>query len=212
MQLLYSLLMGFAGGGAAVLAGWKVLGDWLVAKAIEGERARYGKEIEELKAKYQQELERYRAELNRSILVTRAQFETEFESYKRVFEGLGEVRLAISGTRPMMGVSRPGETKEDRLKALWERLNVLAEAHDKTVKILEYVSPFITQGIYLKIEECLIAARGEILDIRTAGEETFSFGWFEEGQKRLDQFFKAYGPVTNAIRERIASLAIIPRS
>jgi hypothetical protein len=59
MRWLLSLLMGFAGGGAAVLAVWKWLGDWLTAKAIEKERAKYGKEIEQLKAKYAQELERH---------------------------------------------------------------------------------------------------------------------------------------------------------
>lgn len=86
-------------------------------------RAKYGKEIEQLKAKYSQELESYRAQLDRATFVTRAHFETELEAYKRLFEGLGEVRLAIAGTRPMMGVTRPGETKEDRLKSLAERLN-----------------------------------------------------------------------------------------
>lgn len=58
-QWLYSMLGGLVGGGGGVLLLWRWLGDLLAAKAIEKERARYGKEIEDLKAKYQQELERY---------------------------------------------------------------------------------------------------------------------------------------------------------
>jgi hypothetical protein len=90
-------------------------------------------------------------------------------------------------------------------------LDILIEAHDKTIKTIEHLSPFYPRDIYSKLNECLTAARGEILDIQTDGDETFSLGWFEEGQKRLDKFYPAYNAVTEAIRVRIATLAIIPR-
>lgn len=202
---------GAVGGSVAVLGLSRWLGDLWLARIIEKERAKYGREIEDLKARFAQELERYRAQLGRSVFVTRAQSETELAAYKQVFEGLGEVRLAISGTRPMMGVSRQGETKEERIKRLAERLNLLIEAHDKTVKIIEHLCPFYPQDIYNKLGECLTAARGEILDIQTGGDETFSSKWYEEGQKRLDVFFPAYNAVAEAIRHRISTLAIIPR-
>ncbi len=111
----------------------------------------------------------------------------------------------------MMGISAEGETKETKYKQLGERLKVLIEAHDKTVKTIEHLSPFYPRDIYTKLNECLTAARGEILDIRTAGDETFTFGWFEERQKRLDAFYPAYNAVPEAIRNRISTLAIIPR-
>jgi hypothetical protein len=93
---------------------------------------------------------------------------------------------------------------------LAKRLDLLIEAHDKTIKIIEHLSPFYPRDIYFKLGECLTAARGEILDITTSGDETFSLGWFEEGQKRLDKFYPAYNAVTEAIRDRISTLAIIP--
>lgn len=110
----------------------------------------------------------------------------------------------------MMGVSRQVETKEERIKRLAERLNLLIEAHNKTVKIIEHLSPFYPQDIYNKLGECLTAARGEILDIQTGGDETFSSKWYEEGQKRFGVFFPAYNAVTEAIRHRTSTLAIIP--
>lgn len=125
---------------------------------------------------------------------------------------MGEVRLAIAGTRPMMNITRPSDTKEDRLRDLNDRLNLLIEAHNKAVKVVERFNPFYPRDIYVKLSECLTAARGEILDIQTGGDETFSFRWHEQGQKRRDEFFAAYNALTDAIRQRIAALAIIPRS
>jgi hypothetical protein len=205
------ILGGAVGGIASVLGLSRWLGAVWLARIVEKEKAKYGREIEDLKASYAQELARYRAQLDRSVFVTRAHFEAELAAYKQVFEGLGEVKLAISGTRPKMGVSPEGDSKEDRLRRLAERLNLLIAAHDKTVKTIEHLSPFYPQDIYLKLGECLTAARGEILDIRTGGNETFSLAWYEEGQKRLDVFFPAYNAVTEAIRHRISTLAIIPR-
>jgi hypothetical protein len=186
------------------------LGDFWLARIIQKEKAKYEREIEELKARFARELERYRSQLSHSVFVTRAHFETELGAYKKVFEGLGEVRLAISGTRPMVGVSRPDETTEDKIKSLAGRLETLVEAHNKTVRIFENLSPFYPREIYLKVDECLRAARGEILDLQTAGDETFTAKWFEKGQKRLDAFFPAYNAVTEGIRDRIATLSIIP--
>jgi hypothetical protein len=65
---------------------------------------------------------------------------------------------------------------------------------------------------YVKLEQCLTAARGEILDIQTGGDETLSLGWRQQGQKRRDEFFAAYNGLSDAVRQRISALAIIPRS
>jgi hypothetical protein len=205
------VVIGGAVGGTLTVAGLsRWLGDVWLARIVEKEKAKYGRELEELKAEFARELERYRTQLDRSVFVTRAHFETELDAYKQVFEGLAEVRLAISGTRPMMGVAHGDETRAAKIKSLAERLSVLVEAHNKTVRVFENLSPFYPQDIYLKIDQCLIAARGEILDIQTGGDETFTFKWFEEGQKRLDAFFPTYNAVTEGIRARIASLAITP--
>lgn len=207
---LRPLIAGALGGSIAIAGLWRWLGDVMLGKIIEGEKARYTKELEGLKAKFAHELETYRARLDRAVFVTRAQFEVELDAYKRVFEGLGEVRLAIGGTRPMIGVSAADETREEKLKRLAERLDVLIEAHDRTLKIIEHLSPFYPRDICNKLNECLTAARGEILDIQTGGDETFTLGWYEEGQRRLDAFYPAYNAATEAIRDRISVMAIIP--
>jgi len=186
-------------------------GDAWLGWLVEKQKAKYATELENIKAKFNQELEHYRATLDRPTFVTRAHFETEFEAYKRVFEGLAEVRLAMTGARPTIELSPPNESLDDRLKRLRGRLDLLTDAHDKTIKIIEHLSPFYPQDIYSKLGECLFVVRGEILDIRTGGDErTFSHGWYVQGKKRLDEFFPKYNAVSEAIRGRIEAMAIIP--
>jgi hypothetical protein len=208
LKAVAPIFYGAIGGSAAILGLSRWLGNVWLGRLLEKEKAKYAEETEKLKAEFAKELEHYRAQLDRSTFVTRAHFETELEAYKQVFEGLGEVRLAIAGTRPMMGL---GGTKEERTKILEERLDDLVKAHNKTARVTEHLSPFYPQDIHLKVGECLTAARGEILDIQTGGDSTFSSAWYEKGQKRLDVFFSAYNSVTEAIRHRISTLAIIPR-
>jgi hypothetical protein len=76
---------------------------------------------------------------------------------------------------------------------------------------MENLCPFYPQDIYNKLNECLAAARGEILDVKTGGEKTFTTEWLLKGQDRMDKFSSAHFSVTEAIRTRISALAVIPR-
>jgi hypothetical protein len=62
------------------------------------------------------------------------------------------------------------------------------------------------------VNECLKASRREIRDIQTAGEESFTLQWFDEGAKRYDEFISAYMKAADMIRARISRLSILPRS
>jgi hypothetical protein len=203
---------GALGGTAAVFGLSRWLGEVWLGRILEKEKAKYAREIEKLRAGFAQELEHYRAQLDRSTFVTRAHFEVELDAYKKVFEGLGEIRLAIQRTRPLMEVmTGPQPNQEERVANLVERLNDLANAQNKTVLVIERLSPFYPRDIYLKLEPCLAVVRREILDIKTSGDTMLSSDWYDKGQQRLDAFFPLYNGVTEAIRERIAALAIIPR-
>jgi hypothetical protein len=118
---------GALGGTAAVLGLSRWLGDVWLGRIVEKERAKYTKEIENLKARFAQELEKYRAQLDRSIFVTRAHFETELAAYKQIFDGLGEVHLAMTGMRPMFGIARPNATEQDKVKTLLDQLEAIAQ-------------------------------------------------------------------------------------
>lgn len=190
----------------------RYLGDFWLGHALAKQKAKYDATLEGLRARYAQELERLRAGLDKSVFVTRAQFETEFDAYKKVFEALGPVRLAMGGTRPMLSVSREGETRDDKLRALAGRLQDLIDAQNKAVTVVENLLPFFPADIYRTIvDECLKASALEIMDIKTGREETFTFSWFEEGAKRWDEFIPAYHKIADMMRARISTLSILPR-
>jgi hypothetical protein len=207
------ILGGIFSSAVVIPIGARYLGDFFLGHVLAKQKAKYDKELERLRAHYAQELERFRAGLERSVLVTRAQFETEFDAYKQVFEALGPVRLTMGGTRPMLSVSHEGETLDDRRRALAGRLRDLIDAQNKAVTVVENLLPFFPADIYRCIvDECLRASAHEILDIQTAGEETFTLTWHEEGARRWDEFLPAYNKVADMIRARISMLAILPRS
>ncbi len=187
------------------------LGDVWLGRILAKEKAKYEKELEGVRAEYAQELEKFKAELDRSVFVTRAQFETEFAAYKQAFEALAQVRLAMASMRPEMSLAPRGETDEDRRNKLLVRLRELIDAQNKAVAVVENLSPFYPADIYTRIVDgCLRASALEIVDIQTAGDDTFSITWYQEGARRMEQFMSAYNAVSSMIRNRIATLTILP--
>ena len=221
-NLIVGLFGGVAGSLLEVFGLFRWLGDLWLGRILEQEKAKYTKELEQLRANFAQALEGYKdelarsktllqAEIDRAVFVTRADFETEFEAYKQVFAALAEVRLTMAGMRPMLSVSNPDETEEDRRNNLAKRLRALMDAYDKVVTLVENLGPFYPQELYSVLLDCLGAAHLEILLIRTSGLTMFTPQWYEQGQKQMDKFTDAYSRVSNIIRERIASLTIVPR-
>jgi hypothetical protein len=181
--------------------------------------AKHGKDLEQLRAKYAESLAGYEHELDKSkrrlqaeidttILVTRVHFETEFEALKEVFSQLAEVRLLMPGIRPFLGMTRPGETDEDKRNALLQRVTEFGLAYNKLISVAENLSPFYPQNIYQHIEDCRQAANAEILEVMTSADWLFTSGWYKQGQENLDRFLSAYSKASILIREHISKLAI----
>ena len=190
------------------------LGDVWKARIVENLSQANRKELETLKSELQQSVDKANRLLDVGIskvtLVTRTQFETEFAAYKEIFAELSEVKHCISATRPMMGIGPIDESKEEKLKQLSMRLSELMKAHNKTLTLTDNLSPFYLVEINQALGTCLKASGFEIMEIQIAGEESFTFGWFQQGKKRQEEFMEGYDQVVKLIRERIASLGILP--
>jgi hypothetical protein len=201
-----SLVVGGLGGWGTVQGLSKHLGDrWL-----EGLKAKYSRELEEFKATLEKKQKKVQAEIDTSVFVTRAHFETEFQSMKDLFRVLGDVFLNINGLRPMVSVEPPEEEDTARQRRLSERLQVLTKSYDELVTISTALRPFYPSNLYAVVEECLRAAYSEITDVRTAGNKTFTNEWFQDGKKNQTRYSIAYENAAQMIRERIEALAIIP--
>lgn len=183
---------------------WGTLSDQMLARM----KAKHEKELEGLKQEHAQLLARYQHELDKTILVTKVHFETEFGALKEVFQKLAETRLALAGIRPFMEVAPADESRDDKRKALSSRLEKLVGVYNELISTTENLRPFYPQEIYDQIDECQRAAWMEITDVRTGGDSTFSHEWYQQGETNRTRFMKAYHTISLLIRHHIAKLAI----
>jgi hypothetical protein len=172
-------------------------------------KARNDQELEKLKLTHAQSLAFYQHEFDKTILVTKVHFETEFSALKEAFQKLAEVRLMLAGIRPFMSVAPSGETKDDRLKGLFERLQKLSAAYNDLIATTENLRPFYPKEIYEYIEECTRAAWMEITDVQTSGDDVFKSDWYAAGRRNNERFMKAYNTVAGLIRDHIATLVVV---
>lgn len=183
--------------------------------------AKHASKLEALRAEYAIELERYKnelehskqflqAEIDKTFLVTKVHFETEFQALKDVFARLAEVRLQLPNLRPRMRIRRSDETVYTRVAALDKAAVALQEAYNKLVDVSENTSPFYPPAIHAQIGVCEQIIRIELNDIALTGPtEAFTHDWLNEGEQHLNEFIAAYNRVSELIRERISKLAIL---
>jgi len=190
--------------GALLKVFWQNLTDRMLATL----KARNDQELEKLKLSHAQNLAFYQHEFDKTILVTKVHFETEFSALKEAFQKLAEVRLTLAGIRPFMSVASATETQEGKLKGLSIRLEKLSAAYNELIATTENLRPFYPKEIYEYIDECMRAAWMEITDVQTSGDDVFKSDWYAQGRRNNERFMKAYNTVAGLIRDHIATLAI----
>jgi len=208
-------IFGGAAGSLVVVYGLsRWFGEMWKARIVESLMQANRKELETLKSELQHSVDKANRLLDAGIsnvtLVTRTQFETEFAAYKEIFAELSEVKHCIKGTRPMMGIGPLDQSREEKLKRLSERLSELMSAHNKALTLTDNLSPFYSVEINQALGTCLRASGFEIMEIQTAGNESFTLEWFRDGKKRQEEFMGGYDQVVKLIRDRLASLGVLP--
>jgi|ERR1700737_4453122 len=207
-------IFGGAAGSLIVVYGLsRWLGDVWKAKIIERVQHDNRTELEAMKLDMQASVDRANllldAGISKAVLVTRTHFETEFIAYKEIFAALSDVKNCMHATRPVFIIAGEGDRARDKTDLL-ERLNKLIAAHNKAVVVSDDLRPFYQDEIYQGIQKCFNSSKYEVLQVKTGSRETFSSEWFEEGRKRQEAFTEDYVRVSNLIRDRIASLGVLP--
>jgi len=164
--------------------------------------------LAKLQNQFDQSERRAQAEIEHSEFVTRAHFDTEFEAMKQVFEYLSQVKLTMNGLRPtdvQIGFGSEQEKEAD----LAQRFQMFRIPFNKLVAESEAKEPFYTAELYAAVDECIRAGTAEFKSL-LRGDEPFTDDWYEEGERHRNRFGKGYRMAVNIIRDRIASLAILP--
>jgi hypothetical protein len=205
----------FGGVAGSMVTVWglsRFLGEVWKAKILEKVQQANRRELETLRSEMQASVEKANrlldAGISKAIIVTRTHFETEFAAYKEIFAALSDLKNCIHATRPVFIIGGDEDRVKDK-KNLLERLNGLIRAHNKAVVASDNLKPFYQHEIYQGIQKCFNSSKLEILQVKTGGT-TFSEEWFEQGRIRQEAFAEDYLLVSQLIRDRLASLGVLP--
>jgi hypothetical protein len=153
-------------------------------------------------------LRRAEAEIDRSVLATRAQFETEFAAMKEVFSLLSQVHFAIHNLWPT-STHESRDEEESRKARLFRRIEAMLLSNDAVRTAIEAKRPFFPEELYVTVTECVDAAQMEAHGIRRADDKTRYDTWFSKVSPTRAKFSEGYSRAADIIRARIATLAII---
>ena len=176
---------------------------------LDGRLQKHDRDMAQMKTDLEASMRVLQSEIDKTILVTKVHFETEFEAYKIVFAKLAEMRLQLAGLRPSMSVVPANDTVEAKRERLNLAIRKAQEAYNELISTSENLSPFYPSEIYLKIQECQKTASIEITDLLVSSQDEFTFQWFGRGRENLKQFMTAYTDVSTLIRDRISKLALL---
>jgi hypothetical protein len=204
--ILGQLLAGALGGAGAVAASFHFLKD----RWMERVRAQYSRELETFKDTLLQDQKRMQARIDRSIFVSRAQFDTEFMAMKDIFALLTAVHLSIALIRPRVALSPENQTEDQKVELLSKRVSELVEAYNAFSTQLESISPFYPEALYRCLIECRENAAMEITDVQTSTRhEMFRRDWYVSGDANVKKFNSAYLDASKVIRDRLTRLSVV---
>jgi hypothetical protein len=213
-QFVTGIFGGAAGSLVVVYGLSRWLGDVWKAKILEKVQQDNRVELQTMKSEMEASVAKANrlldAGISKAILVTRTHFETEFAAYKEIFAALSDVKNYLYAVRPVFIIAGEGDRIKDE-KNLVDRLNKLIEAQNKAFVLSDNLRPFYQDEIYQGIQECFKSSKFEILQVKTGGGlSTFGQDWFEAGRKNQEAFVRDYLHVSTLIRDRLASLGVLP--
>ncbi|MGD0548629.1 MAG: hypothetical protein ABR991_12475 [Terracidiphilus sp.] len=172
-------------------------GDFWLART----KAKWDKELEEFKGFLNTEQRRYQAQLDRSIFVSRAHFDTEFQAIKEVHQCLSEVKIPF---RSLFPISATVVVTDAQSADLIERLQ---QASNRFIAKLEEWGVFLEPSQYDELKRCNDAIE-HFLEVfpRQGSEMERDYGITRR------HFWDSYSAACQKARDRIEKLAVLPKS
>jgi hypothetical protein len=181
-------------GGVSVL--FRYFGDFL----LERTKARWNRELETFKDKLNTEQRRYQAQLDRSIFISRAHFDTEFQAIKEVHQCLSEVKIPFRKLFPINAATIVTGAEP----AEW--IMRLEDANNRFLTKLEEWGVFLEPAQYDEFKRCHDAAEHfmEIYPLRGPEME-------RDYVVTRNHFWDSYREACQKARDRIGKLAVLPQ-
>lgn len=206
VSLIYQELLKVAGGAAVVLAGLSVFLSKVWSERIarrEGEAR--DRRITELKSQLDGQAAEIKAKLDvavqRTVHVSKLQFEHEYEIYKAAWDRLFSLRQATLSLRPTMDRLDLNETKEDRMR---KRVAAFTAPYNALLDLVEKNKPFYPPAIYEALSAVREKCRHELIDYEYV--ERPNLEYYKEARKNQEEILQLIEEACEAIRKRVTEV------
>ncbi len=217
--------LGFSPVTALLLAAIVVYGVWLW-KQIQSAPAKYFEKkaenfaqkqdlkelteiVKEVESRFTERIEKYKAELEQKKLVSRIQFEKEFQIYIELWKKLFDVGRATLQLRPIYESVQADKTNDEIKLEKWRKF---ADAFNAFRDEMEYNKPFYDKVVYDKLSRLreLVHLESTYFRHDRPGED-FQRYW-DTALKNRDAITSIIDEACESIRARIQGLEVANNS
>jgi hypothetical protein len=207
IDLVYRELLKVAGGATVVLSALSVFLSKIWAERIaRREEEERDKRISELRAQLDEQAavikSRLDASVQKTVHVSKLQFEHEHQIYLLAWEQLFALRQATLGLRPMLDQVAPEQSKADRMQ---DRVKAFAAAHNALLDVIEKNKPFYPQEIYEALSAVREKCRHELADFEYV--ERPNLEYYQEARENHQEILRLIEAACTAIRNRVAAVS-----
>lgn len=143
------IIASIGGGGAIILGLSSYIGKLWAERLLQKKSQEFEKELESYKSNLSLEVEKYKIKAERFSLISRVQFETEYNTYKLIFDTLFDFAAYASNLFPHRIDYIPEDINE-RKEVYKERYENYLNSFNTYSQALETNAPFIPKEIYDK--------------------------------------------------------------
>jgi len=201
LEMIVSSTVGAVGGAALVVWGLSgFLGKVWAERILEAERAKFGRDLEALKSALESDIRRLQAEIDRTIVVHRVHFETEFSALRDIWQKVSRVRSLLPLLGPLDG-SKPQAT---------EAYELMSTAVAELVTAIDSQSPFYSSSIYEKLDDLRLLAKVELTEVATEKPNEVP-DWWKRRRETRNEIHAKVDAISKAIRARLEQLSVVTK-
>lgn len=189
------------------LVGNGVVSQWL----LQRDRSAHDRDIQRLRTELEADIRKLQNELDRTIVVHRVHFETEFAALRDIWARVAAVRSSMASVRPMMSIVPRDETPEARDAREFVDFRTFTEDLDSLVRAVDSQSPFISIEVFRALEAVIATARGEAIEVRVERgdrDRNPMRDWYGRGREHYLQLQTDAMVVSDLIRARLEKLRV----
>lgn len=199
------------GAGAIIVGASKLIAQYISERMLEGIRSKHAADLAHLENQLSRLNLHVQAQIDRTQVVHRLHFETEFRALRRIWRHIARVRGAMSALRPVVSIGPIDHNPDHEHAQLQANFATFTREFNALINATHADAPFLTPAIDAALSELLKAARREHISIRVHRKDTDA-QWWETGEKNFNAFCEEADRVQELIRQRLDELKVLEQA